>query len=174
MWNKRGFTLLETLIVMMIASMMMLLALFGWGRLQDDLEEQRFLANFERNIQHIQQVAIIQEVVTFFRFSKQDGEITFYSRKNGYLTKIHEMKIPSAIEAAGSAETQFLRGSGNISKLTSYTFQLKNQQKKVTYQFQVGSGRFEIKTNSTKTAGLPAFGNIVCAGNRRGDLYDDV
>lgn len=135
----RGFTLLESLIVLLIVSLFLLIPTMSVRSIEKHTEESLFFARFERYISATQQAAIRRQEQTrvlyfnsYFRFSN-------YSYKGGYT----DLPIPETVECKSVPNNiVFSARSGNYSELKLVHFVLPEKQKEVKYQFQMGSGKY--------------------------------
>ncbi|OJG45965.1 hypothetical protein RV04_GL001731 [Enterococcus hermanniensis] len=144
--------MLETLIVLfLVFSFVMLptLALRNW---QQQLEKHYFYYQLEKSILHLQQVAITDHQMTQIRLFQDDQQmIVFFTTQTEFPWKI--LKVPESIKLVSGYSIFFSAGKGNISTNQpgngSIPKIIFNEQEKnmhqVTYQFQLGSGRFERK-----------------------------
>ncbi|WP_086350382.1 competence type IV pilus minor pilin ComGD [Candidatus Enterococcus clewellii] len=134
--NYAGFTLVETLLVLFVTTFLIGLPSLLLERGQENVLVGQFFGSFERQVLHIQQLAVTGEEDTTIIFTKSN-ELAFLSAH----TK-NVLVIPKELEAVGPEKIIFKKGTGNNGRLSKYSFVWRNKKKQVDYQFQMGSGRY--------------------------------
>ncbi|WP_271494386.1 competence type IV pilus minor pilin ComGD [Enterococcus sp. 5H] len=141
----KGFTLIESLLVLFICSIFLLLPTLSIKQWQRTLEVEQFLSSFEKRILLTQQMAIVNSVNTQILFSDQGNRITFISPKISANLEEYQLIIPSSLLADGPGKITFKKGSGNNGNLAKYSFVWEEKQQVIEFQFQLGSGRYVKK-----------------------------
>ena len=134
-----GFTLIETLIVLALVCAFVLLPTIAIKSWQHQLEKTFFYYQFEKSTLHLQQVAIL---------NSSSQLIDFYTNHTELSWRI--LPVPKSIKLGSRYSIYFKAGSGNVStdqpgngNIPKVVF--TDEGKVITYQFQMGSGRFERK-----------------------------
>ena len=149
--NQEGFTLIETLIVLLISSILLLIPTLSMGRLIGELEANLFFRELTSNFTLMQNQAIMggrSTKVTFYGMEGVD-RINFEVTTNHPLNR--EMILESPYYRLGDKGTKsfrFKEGTGNITKSGSIHMFANNGYYKLTYL--LGSGRFDIKEDFKK------------------------
>lgn len=145
--TNAGFTLIETLIVLIVVCSFVLLPTIALKSWQRQLEKTFFYYQFEKSILHLQQVAITDYRGTRIELHKDQQVIIFYTIHTELPWK--QLNVPQSIQLESKGTVFFSAGKGNIStdqpgngNIPKVVFSDEGQ---VVYQFQMGSGRFEKK-----------------------------
>jgi competence protein ComGD len=141
-----GFTLIETLIVLALVCAFVLLPTIAIKNWQHQLEKTLFYYQFEKSTLHLQQVAIADHQRTRISLNSSSQLIDFYTNHTELSWRI--LPVPKSIKLGSRYSIYFKAGSGNIStdqpgNIPKVVF--TDEGKVITYQFQMGSGRFERK-----------------------------
>ena len=134
-----GFTLIETLIVLALVCAFVLLPTIAIKSWQHQLEKSTL---------HLQQVAIADHQRTRISLNSSSQLIDFYTNHTELSWRI--LPVPKSIKLGSRYSIYFKAGSGNVStdqpgngNIPKVVF--TDEGKVITYQFQMGSGRFERK-----------------------------
>ena len=143
--NLRGFTLIESLLVLLIVLLLASYPLISWQRWQEQLEVSSFFKLFEKHLVYTQQTAI--EFRRESRVSVRRGEqlIYFKHATTATLKEVVPLNIPSRIQVVAHTDLRFLPASGNASKMAVFRFQVTGEEQEIKYQYYLGSGRFVKK-----------------------------
>lgn len=143
--SDRGFTVFESLLVLLITSLLILLPVLKGQSLQENNEERLFFKSFERSLVRSQTAAILHFQVC--RVQAQVGrEVIEFSLVDGRGIKIREvLQVPKTVTIITNTTVAFKAGSGNIQKIVSFKFQRTFHNQIIDYQFYLGSGRFVKK-----------------------------
>lgn len=148
----KGYTLIEALLVLLVMAAFTLLPVLGVKNWQEDLLTYRFFNRFEKLLLTTQQVAIVegrQTSVTCKVLSNQKIQVSFnYGRQMGSNPEeqLYVLLLPENITGLASMkQLTFHGGSGNPSHLLAYSFHWPKKQATISYQYQMGSGRFVKK-----------------------------
>lgn len=132
-----GFTLVESLLVLLIVTIFFglpTIAISGW---QKTMAEQQFLELFQKQTIMTQQLSITQDING--NIQKQPDQVVFKVAE----TRLPALKIPATVTWRGATRLVFKAGTGNINfNGAKFVFDCQHQQKRVTYTFMIGSGRF--------------------------------
>ena len=146
--NKSAFTLVETLIVLVLVCSFVLLPTIAIRKWHQQLEKKFFYYQFEKSVLHLQQVAIADHLGTQINLYNGLQLIDFYTSH----TKLpwRKLEVPESIKLNSGYSIDFKPGSGNVSttqpgngNIPKVIFEDEGQT--IVYQFQIGSGRFERK-----------------------------
>ncbi|MGX7149347.1 competence type IV pilus minor pilin ComGD [Enterococcus ureasiticus] len=137
----KGFTLIESLVVLFICTIFMLLPTLTINKWKQVLEVDQFLSSFEKKLLFTQQMAVVNTVDTQVIFFEQSQQINF---KNGQVVE-EILEIPVSLQIAGPEKIIFKKGSGNIGKLSKFSFSWIEKNQLIEFQFQLGSGRYVKK-----------------------------
>ncbi|MBU5359686.1 type II secretion system GspH family protein [Enterococcus raffinosus] len=146
--NNAAFTLIETLLVLALVCAFVLLPTITIKNWQHQLEKTFFYYQFEKSTLHLQQVAIADHQKTRIDLYSSSQLIDFYT--NHTELPWRKLFVPKSITLGSKYSIYFKAGSGNIStdqpgngNIPKVVF--TDEGKVITYQFQMGSGRFERK-----------------------------
>ena len=140
--NMKGFTLMESLVVLFICTTFMLLPVLAINKWKQVLDVEQFLSSFEKNLLFTQQMAVVNTIDTQIVFFEDSQQISFVSSKN------ESLLIPEALHANGLNKIVFKKDSGNNGNLSKFSFLWKEKKKVIEFQFQMGSGRYVKKIQS--------------------------
>lgn len=138
----KGFTLIEILVVFLVCTLFMLLPTLTINKWRQVVEVDQFLASFEKKMVFTQQMAVVNAVDTQIIFLEKNQHINFLIPKNEQIVEDEILEIPASLEISGSDKLTFKKGSGNISKLSKFSFSWKDKKQLIEFQFQLGSGRY--------------------------------
>lgn len=140
--NMKGFTLIEILVVFLVCTLFMLLPTLAINKWRQIVEVDQFLSSFEKKMIFTQQMAVVNAVDTQIIFLEKNQHINFLIPKNEQIVEDEILEIPASLEISGSDKLAFKKGSGNISKLSKFSFLWKDKKQLIEFQFQLGSGRY--------------------------------
>lgn len=142
----RAFTLVESLLVFLLVAVMLLLTVTRFKALERRMTEERFLQSFEQNYLYTQKKEIVTWKLSMMTYESATQSIEFKSTGEDMAEdgeKIY-LAIPATVKLTSGKNTLiFKAGSGNNSTLVAYIFECSAMKRKVTYQLQLGSGRYE-------------------------------
>lgn len=143
-----GTTFFEMLLVLSIVAVCFSFSFLQVSRWKGRLENQFFLFEFEKVLYQLQQTALFTNQTTKISLNQQLQKIEYETVDyNGNIVTIN-LKIPSKLIVQATQTIQFKKGNGNTGKMKKVSFICLNAKKKYSYQFQMGSGRFEKKEES--------------------------
>lgn len=151
--NKEdGFTLVESLITLLITSLLIFLPILSIDRLIHSIEVDMFFRELSSNITLMQNHAILTGESTAIEFVPRTNLIKFKAYDGSYNSDHplnRELLLDDSICKFYGNETQivyFKANTGNISVLYD-RWRIKFETNKVLYElvFKIGSGRFDIR-----------------------------
>lgn len=139
--KKNAFTLIESLIVLFIVGIVTLIGHHHYENIREQLVETSFIRQFETDFLETQKWAIIYDINTSIGYENE----TFLFYQGGQQIK-DTMAVPAEITVRRAPDRLiFQRKSGRASRLAAFIFELQHQKEKITYQIQMGSGKY-VKT----------------------------
>ncbi|MBO0421027.1 competence type IV pilus minor pilin ComGD [Vagococcus fluvialis] len=140
MKENSGFTLLESLIVMLCISVFFLVPLIMIKNWKEQLEVTMFLNKLERGIEKTHQSAIIESHGTSINQKRNSSEIIFnYWHHQKQMSDYLKVEYPFVLKTNETID--FKNTTGNISKLQVIKLRDELNKKEITYKFQIGSGK---------------------------------
>ncbi|MGX7273002.1 MULTISPECIES: competence type IV pilus minor pilin ComGD [Enterococcus] len=140
--NMKGFTLIESLIVVFICTIFMLLPTLAIKKWKQVLEVDQFLSSFEKKLLFTQQMSVVNTIDTQIVFFEQSQQIHFLIPKSEHTLETEILEIPVTLIANGPDKITFKKGSGNNGKLSKFSFSWTQRKQLIEFQFQLGSGRY--------------------------------
>lgn len=142
----RGFTLVETLLVLVVASTFLLIGFSQFKKFEARIAEERFIQSFEQNYLYAQKNAIVTGFETqIVRPKGQDNIFQFETTSDegfAFEEKV-VLEIPASIKLGQCpGEHKFHGISGNNSTLSAYEFKCYVMKRTIKFQLQMGSGRY--------------------------------
>ncbi len=146
--NNRGYTLIESLIVLVVICSFVLLPTILFSSWQQKLERQFFYYQMEKSTIYIQQIAICDQKNTRIDLHPDKKRISFTIP--GETWTWQSLKIPESIVLHSDHSIMFKKNTGNINTDQPESgaiprIRFTDSTGEVIYQFQLGSGRFEKK-----------------------------
>lgn len=145
--NESGYTLIETLIVMIVICSFVLLPTVMFSSWQQKLECQFFYYQLEKSMLHLQQVAICDQKNTRIDLHPDKQLIVFKTIEEELPWR--NLEVPESVVLHSGYSIMFKSSTGNVSTNQPETgipkIRFTDKYGEVTYQFQLGSGRFEKK-----------------------------
>lgn len=138
-----GYTIIELLLVLFICSFFLLLPTLSIKNWQQTLSVEQFLSSFEKKLLLIQQLAIVERYDTQFSFSSDEQVFIFVSSN-----RQERLILPRKLSFTGPKKIRFNKETGNNSQLARLEFRWYEKQQLITFQFQLGSGRYVKKVQS--------------------------
>ncbi|WP_265456264.1 competence type IV pilus minor pilin ComGD [Enterococcus sp. HY326] len=147
---NKGFTLIESLIALLVVTAFVLLPSLSLAEWQRNVEEKIFFQRFERLITATQQAAITQNSLTKITEDKDQTEFYFWMKNmdKGTLGVQKVLTIPKSVVPKAGVSTKgmmFKEGTGNNTDMLKFSFRLAGRSTEITYQFQLGSGKYVKK-----------------------------
>lgn len=135
----QGFTLIETIIVLMIVSLFVFLPTVATKELKETVEVQQFLNRFEKQLHLAQQSAIVSGRTTTV-FPADLVERVWVFRM--YDQRV-ELPIPDGLTGNRAATIRFTGVTGTSSSVgKKFTFTWNKKQQKIIYEFLFGRGHY--------------------------------
>lgn len=140
MKKNQGFSLVESLVVMLCISVFFLVPLIMTKKWKEQLEVSMFLNKLERGIEKTHQSAIIEGHGTFIHQKRNNSEIIFsYWHHQKEMSDYLKVEYPFVLKT--NETITFIHTTGNISKLQVIKLIDELNKKEITYKFQIGSGK---------------------------------
>jgi competence protein ComGD len=142
LYNQRGFTLLEMLLVLTIFMMIVSLSFGMYPTFIKNLDTRLFLEQFSDDLYYSQQYAITQQKNIYFTIDIPGRSYYSYSYSDG---RILQRNIPDDVKFEKLTLDLFLTftTSGNVSSSGSWQIRADQSLYKVTVY--LGAGRFRIE-----------------------------
>lgn len=136
-----GFTLIESLLVLMVSSMFLFFPVVAIEYYQQSAEVLGFCARLEKGLYTIQQSAIIDNTQTRAVYqAAPTPTVSFYGAATEPVTKI---EVPPQLAMQAFPDILFSSQSGNNSSLRRIVFYWQEKKQTISYKFLFGSGRYE-------------------------------
>ncbi|WP_429950473.1 competence type IV pilus minor pilin ComGD [Enterococcus sp. AZ101] len=145
MKNMKGFTLIESLLVLSICITFILLPTLAIKKWKQVLSAEQFLSSFEKRLLFTQQMAIVNRLDTQIIFYEQNQSFNFLIPRDGRKAEKTVLEIPTVLRATGPPKIIFKKGSGNNGNLSKFSFSWSEKEQLIEFQFQLGSGRYVKK-----------------------------
>lgn len=153
--NEAGFTLIETLLTLLVVSLLMLLPVLSIEKISKNIQIDLFLRELTSNITLMQNHAILTGEQMVIEFIPRDNLIRF-KKDSGNSGTTHalyrEMHLQEGLyefSGDGYGQVAFCGYTGNISARQGWTTHIQTSKGIYKLVFWLGSGRFEIqKTRS--------------------------
>ncbi|QGQ47244.1 type II secretion system protein [Metabacillus sediminilitoris] len=141
--NQKGFTLLESLLVLFIVSTMSLILITNIAPIYHKKVIETFLNQFEKDMLYAQQYALVNEELVFVLFKSEQNlyKIESNEQEVDLLTRNYHPKIK--IEGATLTNKITYISNGSIQKSGTMFISYKDSTYKVI--FYLGKGRFNIE-----------------------------
>lgn len=140
MRGNKGFTLVESLIVMLCISVFFLVPLIMTKNWKEQLEANMFLNKLERGIEKTHQSAIIEGHGTSINQKRNSSDIIFnYWHHQEQMSDYLKVEYPFVLKT--NETITFIHTTGNISKLQVIKLRDELNKKEIIYKFQIGSGK---------------------------------
>lgn len=139
--RHRGFTLIESLCVIVIVTIALGIPLYSTKRWQEQQAAQRTLLSFERLFAQTHQSSLLEEMYSSVFVDRKNQQITF-NRPYHQQRDIEVLRIESPLSVTSSVEELRFTGKGSRpSSLAVYTFYNQQTNEKTIYKVQLGSGK---------------------------------
>ncbi|OTP10500.1 hypothetical protein A5844_002200 [Enterococcus sp. 10A9_DIV0425] len=136
-----AYTLIETLIVLTLTLFFFLFPIIAFTSWKNDLSAYQFFIQFERRIYAVQKSAIVHQKNTSFSYVQEKNYLLFQAPS--YSSMMWQvLPIPDGITVEQDGIITFKAETGNESSLKKYTFYWTRKKQRISYQFQMGSGRY--------------------------------
>ncbi|MGM0097795.1 competence protein ComGD [Enterococcus sp. DIV1083b] len=136
-----GFTLMESLLVLLISSLFLFFPVVAIEYYQRSAEVFGFCARLEKGLYTLQQSAIIDNTQTRAIYQAEPTPtVSFYGAATEPVTKID---VPPQLAMQAFPDILFSSQSGNNSSLRKIIFYWQEKKQTISYKFLFGSGRYE-------------------------------
>lgn len=142
--NKKGFTLPEVLLVLVISSLLLGLPVFASSTYVQRMEEQLFFEELQSNVTLMKNHALLNGQRTRMQTRPNDGSIRFsvVGHPNHPYNRAIELPDSVAIDGKTSLEYDFVKDTGNLGQFRTIRFSVT--EGKMIFSFQLGSGQYKI------------------------------
>lgn len=140
---NKGFTLIESLLVLSVVSLFVLLPVLVIDNYQKQIEVVGFCQRLEKGLYTAQQTAIIDQRQTRVAYTRApDPGVHFQSTITGEL-RLSSIDVPKQLEVHSFPMILFNSSSGNNSSFPQIVLYWPEKDQTITYKFLFGSGRYE-------------------------------
>ncbi|WP_071130605.1 competence type IV pilus minor pilin ComGD [Enterococcus timonensis] len=138
-----GFTLLESLIVLVAVSVLLLVGNVNFTRARNRLAEEQFIKTFETHYLYTQKMAMITGRQAQINASQDRRSLSFANQTTGVWKNQFVLEVPETIISQSVPKTIFFQGiSGRNGSLKSYIWRCETLRLEITYQIQMSNGRY--------------------------------
>lgn len=146
--DESGFTLIETTIMLLVISFMMLIPIISVDKMTEKVQIDSFFRELSSNITMMQTHTVLNGETTEVKFIKSTGinyiDFKVFGQPNHPLNRRMIVDSPYyAFESLKIQEFHFKRETGNISASDIVRFKTTDGDYNLVYW--LGSGRFEIR-----------------------------
>lgn len=141
MKNKRGYTLIESLLILTIVLVAAAFPILAIEEVQQQMIVHQFFASFEKRISAAQKAAIVNQQQTSFELTSDQRQL-FFDVPAYFDHHWNYLQIPSELVVQRAERIVFAANTGNESSLRAYRFYWPRKNQVITYQFQMGGGRY--------------------------------
>lgn len=144
--SNQGFTLLETILVLIVSSMLLLMPTLITKSVMEEVKRNLFFEEFQSKLTSIQTAALL---------SNERGKITIlkagrinYEVEGQPAHRLNKaLFLPEKLTTPTDKVFYFNSGTGNVSNFSTIYF--NSSKKQYQFKFQIGSGRyfFEVLEN---------------------------
>ncbi|MGE8204500.1 competence type IV pilus minor pilin ComGD [Heyndrickxia sp. NPDC080065] len=141
--SNRGFTLVESLVVLLVISVFMFIGSISVKKLSASIERNNFITQLESDLYYAQSYAMNRHESVLVQFYPYYNQYLAVSKNNN--KTLFDRKLPVSIEMlnGGTFTSYMILPDGNISKFGTLKF--KWNQKDIKLVFNIGRGRFRIE-----------------------------
>lgn len=138
--GNEGFTLIESLLVMLCMSVFLLVPFFMVKKWKEEIEVDMFFNQLDRAIEKTHQSAIVEGQHTWILQDRNNQQFVFnYKHHQELRTEYLEVKEPLYLKT--NASINFKSRTGNINGPDVIKIEDKLNKRVVHYTFQFGSGK---------------------------------
>ena len=138
----KGFTLLESMLVLSILSVFIFLPILSIRSITETLQVTHFFAQLEKNLLVCQQTAIVSNRSTYLAQASGQRQVLNFRLSPGEW--LEPLPVPESLTVGNlSGKITFTGGTGNADASRKILFTWPKQQQQITYKFLFGKGRFE-------------------------------
>lgn len=141
--NRRAFTLIEVLLVLIIVSFVLLITTYRPSQnIVQQIESQIFYDNLLSELKLCQQQAILQKRFMVVHFFVSNQSIVFEDRQYGQLSRT--IDLPDHIAIVNGHNFEY-SPEGGVSQFNTVIFQDLMTNEVTRLVFQLGNGQFELQ-----------------------------
>lgn len=141
--SNKGFTLLESLIVLSVVSVVLLFGILALNPVMEWMQKRMFVSQLQSDIYQAHSYAINRREKVLFVFSRDDNRYSATGESGGLLFK---RDIPPPVKITGGTLNQLwfhITPDGTINHFGYVHFSLNDQV--IELSFNIGRGRFVVK-----------------------------
>lgn len=142
-----GFTLIESLLVLLVVMSLLYYPIQQWHRWQEELVVEDFFQLFELHLVSAQFSSISYHKRASALVVRGESYITFFYQRNGQDSEKETilLTIPIELEVVKNTTLHYIGRTGNVSEIVNFKFKQQSNDRVYIYQFYLGSGRFVKK-----------------------------
>ncbi|WP_419156644.1 competence type IV pilus minor pilin ComGD [Rossellomorea sp. BNER] len=139
--SEKGFSIIETLIVLTMTTILLSVTIFSFQPLQRSLQKKTFISQLQADLYYLQSFAINQQQTSILEFGNGNGyyrgisirgELLFYRKLPEYVTQIQNEHLFRVI----------INPNGNTDRFGDIYFIVHGDVIKL--RFHIGQGRFYV------------------------------
>lgn len=136
--NHKGFTLTESLVVLMIVSIMLMVGVSVTKNSKDELAVRHFLNRLDRQILLNHQASFVEEQLVWMGREPESRTISFVIGEQKF-----SLPIPEVLHVSYFPTMNFSKGTGNSKNMHSFSVYWNEKNLEVSYDFLFGKGHYE-------------------------------
>lgn len=142
--NKKGFTLIETLMVLAITTILFMLTAQAYNVRTEDYELRYFVREFLSEIEHAQNMAVVTGMGVIVERTVIDGQICYEFNQENNSRSQNEKKLVLPKGSSGTIFNAFwIKSDSGYIPPSTLNFWNKNINIRISFQFALG--RFEVE-----------------------------
>lgn len=142
--NKKGFTLIETLMVLAITTILFMLTAQAYNVRTEDYELRYFVREFLGEIEHAQNMAVVTGIGVIVERTVIDGQICYEFNQENNSRSQNEKKLVLPKGSSGTIFNAFwIKSDSGYIPPSTLNFWNKNINIRISFQFALG--RFEVE-----------------------------
>lgn len=142
--NKKGFTLIETLMVLAITTILFMLTAQAYNVRTEDYELRYFVREFLSEIEHAQNMAVVTGIGVIVERTVIDGQICYEFNQENNSRSQNEKKLVLPKGSSGTIFNAFwIKSDSGYIPPSTLNFWNKNINIRISFQFALG--RFEVE-----------------------------
>lgn len=135
-----GYTLVEVLIVLLLASLFVGLPVTVLPRFQENLSVHQFFNQFDKNILLTQQSSLFSDAFTdIYKEAEGERRLVFDLDQDGRII----LPLPPGLTVKDFPLIRFNKDTGSTSRLAKIYFTWQSRKQQVVYTFLLGKGHYE-------------------------------
>ncbi|MBM7584607.1 competence protein ComGD [Bacillus pakistanensis] len=139
--SEKGYSIIETLIVLTMTTILLGVTIFSFQPLQRSLQKKIFISQLQADLYFLQSFAINQKQTSILEFGNRNGyyqgasitgEVLFYRKLPEYVTQVQNERLFRVI----------INPNGNTDRFGDLYFIVHG--KEIKLRFHIGQGRFYV------------------------------